>query len=159
MPNSNNLRETYALVDKLCKKFSPDHHKEILKKVTEKIAENHQNFFHSSLQFDESIIVGKIKDHLKSKNNESFAVFMDQYQELMSVTQPKFRSSILTFLLYLSDAESKLPSTTRIEDRTSSDNVFVLPSRPRTIETSLSMQDIHRGISTRVSSRLRWKFN
>lgn len=152
MPNTNNLRETYDLVDKLCRKFSPEHHRDILKKVTEKITENHQNFFHSSLQFDESIIVGKIKDHLKSKNNENFAVFMDQYQELMSVTQPKFRSSILTFLLYLSDVDSKLPNTTRIEDRGSSENVFVLPSRPRsTIETSMSMQDIHRGIYARVS--------
>lgn len=151
MPNSNNLRSTYDLVDKLCRKFSPDHHKEILKKVTEKIAENQQNFFYSNLQFDESIIVGKIKDHLKSKNNESFSVFMDQYQELMSVTQPKFRSSILTFLLYLSDVDSKLPSTTRLGDRGSTDNVFVLPVRPRTIEASMSMQDIHRGVSNRVS--------
>lgn len=144
-------------MDKLCRVFSPEHHKEILKKVTGKIAENHQNFFFSNLQFDESIIVSKIKDHLRSKNEENLIVFIEQYQELLTITQPKFRSSILTFLLYLSDMESKLPSTTRIEDtRENVDDVFVLPVRPRSIATSSSMHDMHRGLSVRVRLNLNY---
>jgi hypothetical protein len=149
---NNNIRNVYDSMDKLCRIFDNKNHKEILKKVTGKIAENHQNFFFSNLQFDESIIVSKIKDHLRSKNEKNLIIFIDQYQELLIKTQPKFRSSILTFLLYLSDMESKLPSTTRIEDTTEKvDDVFVLP-KSRSITTSSSMHDMHRELLIRVNT-------
>lgn len=139
-----NLRNIYDLLDKLCRKFSGDRHKEIRKLVTSKIAESQQGFL-SSLQFDEAIVVSKIKNHLSNKSETNLSVFLNLHEELSTITNPKFRSSILTFLLFLSDMESKLPNTTKHD---SADSVFTLPVRNRTIEPSTSMEQIYRGIPT-----------
>lgn len=132
------LRNIFDLLDKLCRKFSPDRHKDVLKTVTSTIAES-GNFL-SGLQFDESIIVSKIKNHLAVKNENNLAVFLNLYQELSNITDAKFRSSILTLMLYLSDMESKLPNTGRHES--SAETVFSLPVRNRQIEPSSSMQEV-----------------
>jgi hypothetical protein len=148
------LRNIYELLDKLCRKFSADRHKEILKTVTATIADSQQGFL-SNLQFDESIIVTKIKNHLAVKNETNLSMFLNLHEELSTKTTSKFRSSILTLLLYLSDMESKLPNANNY-NRESTDSVFTLPVRSsgsgsgRGIEPSASMEQIYRGMN-RVS--------
>lgn len=145
------LRHIYELLDKLCRKFSTDQHKDILKTVTSTIADSQHGFL-SNLQFDETIIVTKIKNHLAIKNETNHAVFLNLHQELSTLASPTFRSSILTLLLYLSDMESKLPNTSRHEyNRESADSVFSLPHRRRAIEPSGSMQEIYKNLGSRVS--------
>lgn len=140
------LRIIYDLLDKLCRKFSADRHKEVLKTVTATIADSQQGFL-SNLSFDaEAIIVTKIKNHLSSKSETNLSVFLGLHEELTTLANPKFRSSILTLLLYLSDMESKVP-----QKNCSSDSVFTLPVRNRSIEPSGSMEQIYRGLKTRVS--------
>lgn len=140
------LRIIYDLLDKLCRKFSTDRHKEVLKTVTATIADSQQGFL-SNLSFDaEAIIVTKIKNHLASKSETNLSVFLGLHEELTTLANPKFRSSILTLLLYLSDMESKVP-----QKNSSSDSVFTLPVRNRSIEPSGSMEQIYRGLKTRVS--------
>lgn len=151
MSNKQDLRSIYELLDKLCRKFSPDRHKEILKTVTASIAESPQQGFLSNLSLDESMVVTKIKNHLTSKSEKSLSQFLDLHEELSSLATPKLRSSILTLLLFLSDMESKLPNTSN--NRHLSDSVFTLPVRNRSIEPSASMEHIYRGISSRVSER------
>lgn len=63
------LRSIYELLDKLCRKFSPDRHKDILKTVTTTIADSQQGFL-SNLQFDESIIVNKVISILSASYKE-----------------------------------------------------------------------------------------
>lgn len=148
------LRNIYDLLDKLCRKFSVDHHKQILKTVTSTIAESQQaqQGFLSNLSFDEAIIVTKIKNHLSSKSDTNLSVFLNLHEELSTIANPKFRSSILTLLLYLSDMESKLPNTSmRDYTRDSADSVFTLPARSHPIQPSSSMEQIVRGMSSRVS--------
>lgn len=142
------LRSIYDLLDKLCRKFSPDHHKEILKTVTATIADLHQGFL-SNLTFDESLIVTKIKNHLSSKSDANLSVFLQLHDELVTLSNPKFRSSILTLLLLLSDMNSKLPNT----NKHLSESVFTLPVRNRSSEYSSSMEQIYRGMSSRVSAK------
>lgn len=143
------LRIIYDLLDKLCRKFSADRHKEVLKTVTATIADSQQGFL-SNLSFDEAIIVTKIKNHLASKSETNLSVFLDLHEELSTLASPKFRSSILTLLLYLSDMESKLPNVSN-NNKHLADSVFTLPVRNRSIEPSASMEQIYRGIKTRVS--------
>ena len=142
--NQKNLREIYDLLDKLTRKFSPDHHKEILKKVTSEISTNqHQQGFLSSLSFDESIIVNKIKNHLATKSQAKLATFLSLHEQLTTLTEPKFRSSILTFLLSISDVEKKLPNT--LESRCDSNGSnFTLPIRSYGVSSSASMEQIYR---------------
>lgn len=142
------LRTIYDLLDKLCRKFSADRHKEVLKTVTATIADSQQGFL-SNLSFDEAIIVSKIKNHLASKSETNLSVFLELHEELSTLANPKFRSSILTLLLYLSDMESKLPSTN--SNKHFADSIFTLPVRNRSIEPSASMEQIHKGLRTRVS--------
>jgi hypothetical protein len=149
MSNKQDLRTIFELLDKLCRKFSPDRHKEILKTVTASIADSPQQSFISNLSFDESIIVTKIKNHLSSKSETSLSLFLNLHEELSTLATPKLRSSILTLLLYLSDMESKLPNTSI--NRHLSDTVFTIPVRNRSLESSASMEQVYRGISSRVS--------
>lgn len=142
------LRNIYELLDKLCRKFSPNNHKEVLKTVTASIADSQQGFL-SGLQFDEAIIVSKIKNHLAVKNESNLSTFLNLHSELSTLATPTFRSSILTLLLYLSDMESKLPNTSRHEF--SRESIFSLPVRSRVIEPSGSMQEIYRNLTLRVS--------
>lgn len=148
MSQKQDLRNVYDLLDKLCRKFSPDKHKEILKTVTATIADS-QNRFLSGLQFDETIIVSKIKNHLAVKNESNLSTFLNLHHELSTLASPSFRSSILTLLLYLSDMESKLPNTSQHEF--SRDSVFSLPVKSRAIESSGSMQEMYKNLSSRVS--------
>jgi hypothetical protein len=147
MAQKPELRKIYDLLEKLCRKFSPDNHKDILKTVTSTIADSQQGFL-AGLQFEEVIIVSKIKNHLAVKNEKNLAAFLTLHNELSTLASPTFRSSILTLLLYLSDMESKLPNTSRHEF--SNDSVFPLPVR-RSVEPSGSMQEIHRTLTARVS--------
>lgn len=148
--NQKDLRTIYDLLDKLCRKFSGERHKEILKTVTATIADSQQGFL-SNLHFDEAIIVTKIKNHLACKNETNLSVFLNLHEELSTIANPKFRSSILTLLLYLSDMESKLPNTNKHD---SADSVFTLPVRNRAVEPSPSMEQIYRGMpSSRVSEK------
>lgn len=148
MANNRNLREIYDLLDKLSRKFSPDRHKDILKKVTSGISES-QHGFVSNVQFDESIILAKIKNHLASKSQVNHATFLTLHEQLTTLTEPKFRSSILTFLLSLSDIETKLPNT--LESRDSNGSTFMLPVRTSQASTSASMDQIYRTSTFRVS--------
>lgn len=150
MSNKQDLRLIFDLLDKLCRKFSPDRHKEILKTVTSTIADSPQQGFLSNLSFDETIIVNKIKNHLSTKSGANLSLFLNLHDELSTLTTPKFRSSILTLLLYLSDMDSKLPNTSN--NRHLADNVFTLPVRNRSVEPSPSMEQIYRG----ASGRVRW---
>lgn len=143
------LRTIYDLLDKLCRKFSPDRHKEILRAVTTQIAAESQQGFLSSNSFEESIVVNKIKNNLAAKSETNLAIFLKLHDELSSLADPKFRSSILTLFLDLSDMEMKLPNT----NSRYSDNVFTLPVRNRSIEPSASMEQIFRGIGSRVSKK------
>lgn len=154
--NKKDLRTIYDLLDKLCRKFSGERHKEILKTVTATIADSQQGFL-SNLSFDEAIIVTKIKNHLAIKNDTNLPVFLNLHEELSTIANPKFRSSILTLLLYLSDMESKLPNTNKHDyNRDSADSVFTLPVRNRTVEPSPSMEQIYRGVpSSKVSEKFR----
>lgn len=142
------LRTIYDLLDKLCRKFSTDRHKEVLKTVTASIADSQQGFL-SNLSFDEAIIVTKIKNHLAYKSESNLSLFLNLHEELSSLANSKFRSSILTLLLYLSDMESKLPKTNN--NKHIVDSVFTLPVRNRSIEPSASMEQIYRGIKAKVS--------
>lgn len=147
MNNANqqqNLRSIYELLDKLCRKYSPDHHKDILKTVTATIADLQQGFL-SNLTFDETLIVTKIRNHLTSKSEQNLPVFLDLHADLVARSNVKFRSSMLTLLLLLSDMDSKLPSA--INSKQLSD-VFTLPAN-RFVEAT-SMEQIYRGISSRV---------
>lgn len=146
---NQNLREIYDLLDKLSRKFSPERHKEILKKVTSGISESQHGFI-SNIQFDESIILAKIKNHLASKSQASHATFLSLHEQLTTLTEPKFRSSILTFLLCLSDIETKLPNTLEYYSRDSNGSTFMLPVRNQ-ISTSASMEQIYRTSASRVS--------
>jgi hypothetical protein len=148
--NQKGLREIYDLLDKLSRKFSPDRHKEVLKKVTTEIGESQQGLL-SNIQFDESIIVNKIKNHLASKSQANLATFLSLHEQLTTLSEPKFRSSILTFLLSLSDIETKLPNT--VESRCESNGShFTLPVRSsHGISTSASMEQIYRSSTSRVS--------
>jgi hypothetical protein len=144
------LRKIYDLLEQLCRKFSSDNHKDILKRVTSTIADSHQGFL-AGLQFEEVIIVSKIKNHLAVKNEKNLATFLNLHNELSTLASPTFRSSILTLLLYLSDMESKLPNTSRHEF--SSDSVFPLPVRSRGSDSSGNLQEVYRTFSSRVSSK------
>lgn len=147
--NQKNLREIYDLLDKLSRKFSAERHKEVLKKVTSEISESQQGFI-SNIQFDESIIVNKIKNHLAAKSQENLATFLSLHEQLTTLTEPKFRSSILTFLLSLSDIETKLPNT--LESRSDSNgSTFTLPVRSHGISSSASMEQIYRSHTSKVS--------
>lgn len=140
------LRTIYDLLDKLCRKFSGDRHKDILKSVTTTIADSQQGFL-SNHANDECSIVTKIKSQLAIKSESNLAIFNQLHSELSSLADPKFRSSILSLFLLLSDMESKLPNTNR-----QSDSVFTLPVRTRSTEHSASMEQIYsRGFISRVS--------
>lgn len=139
MASNQNLRTIYDLLDKLCRNFCPDHHKEILKSVTTSISDSHQGFL-SGLAYDESIITTKIKSHLSSKSDSNVSVFTGLHEELSTLATPKLRSSILAFLFYLSDMDSKLPNT----NKHFGDSVFKLPVRNRSIETSASMDQLYK---------------
>lgn len=147
MSNQRNLREIYDLLDRLSRKFSSDRHKEVLKKVTTGISESQQGFI-SNIQFDESIILAKIKNHLANKSQTNLATFLTLHEQLTTLTEPKFRSSILTFLLCLSDIETKLPNT--LESRDSNGSTFTLPVKSQ-FSTSASMEQIYRTSTSRVS--------
>lgn len=147
MSNQKNLREIYDLLDRLSRKFSSDRHKEVLKKVTTGISESQQGFI-SNIQFDESIILAKIKNHLANKSQTNLATFLTLHEQLTTLTEPKFRSSILTFLLCLSDIETKLPNT--LESRDSNGSTFTLPVKSQ-FSTSASMEQIYRTGTSRVS--------
>lgn len=144
--NQKNLREVYDLLDKLVKKFCHDRHKEVLKKVTTGIVDSQHGFFSNSQQ-DESIILGKVKNHLANKSQSSLTIFLKQHEELSTLADSKFRTSMLTFLLCLSDMETKLPNTI---DSKESGSSFTLPVR--SIQNSASMEHIYRNITTRVSN-------
>lgn len=140
------LRTIYDLLDKLCRRFSGDRHKEILKSVTTTIADSQQGFL-SNHANDECSIVTKIKSHLAIKSESNLAIFTQLHDELSSLADAKFRSSVLSLFLLLSDMESTLPNTNR-----QNDSVFTLPVRNRSIEPSASMEQIYsRGFATRVS--------
>lgn len=139
----NNYRSIYDLLDKLCRKFSPEHHKDLLKSATSVIAES-KPYFLNQLQFDESIIVGKIKNHLSNKSQANLTLFLSLHEELSTLADPKFRSSILTLLMYLSDMESKLPNAVKHD--------FSLPVRNRSIEPS--MEQIYRSANFKVIHQL-----
>lgn len=144
-----NFRAIYDLLDNLCRKFSSDRHKEILKTVTANIADN-QGFL-SNLNVDESLIVARIKNHLSSSSADTnLSVFLNLHEDLVTFSDPKFRSSILTLLLLLSDTDPKLPNTNN-NNNNKMNSVFTLPSRNRLAESS-SMEQIYRGISSRVSA-------
>lgn len=149
--SQRNLREIYDLLDKLTRKFCPDRHKEVLKKVTSEISDSQQGFV-SNFQFDESIIINKIKNHLATKSQANLATFLSLHEQLTTLTEAKFRSSILTLLLSLSDIETKLPNT--LESRCESNgSTFLLPLRSshQGISTSASMEQIYRTSTSRVS--------
>jgi hypothetical protein len=150
--SQKNLREVYDLLDKLTRKFSPDRHKDLLKKVTSELTES-PNFMSTNFQFDESIIVNKIKNHLAAKSQTNLATFLSLHEQLTTLLEPKSRSSILTFLLSLSDIETKLPNT--LESRCDSNgSIFTLPVRSsysQGISTSASMEHIYRTSTSRVS--------
>lgn len=120
--------------------------------MTSLIADVSQHSFLSNLQFDESIVVGKIKNHLQNKSQTDLSVFMNLHEELSSITEPKFRSSILTLLLYLSDLDNKLPNTANVTKDNQS--AFNIPNssfqRNRTGEQSTNFDQIYRGINSRV---------
>lgn len=145
---AKDLRLIYDLLDKLSREFSPNNHKQVLKTVTTSLADSQQGFL-SNLSFDESLIVTKIKSHLAGKSETNLSVFLNLHEQLSTITTTKFRSSILTLLLYLSDMESKLPNTNN--NAHLSDSVFTLPVRNRSIESSTSMEQIYKGASLRVS--------
>lgn len=148
--SQKNLREVYDLLDKLTRKFSPDRHKDLLKKVTSELTES-PNFMSTSFQFDESIIVNKIKNHLAAKSQTNLATFLSLHEQLTTLLEPKSRSSILTFLLSLSDVETKLPNTLECD---SNGSIFTLPVRSNSsqgISTSASMEHIYRTSTSRVS--------
>lgn len=146
MSGNQNLRTIYDLLDKLCLSLCPERRKEILKSVTTSITDSHQGFL-SGLTYDESIIATKIKSHLSSKSETNLSVFVNLHEELSSLASPKFRSSILAFLLYLSDMDSKLPNT----NKHFGDSVFSLPVRSHSIEQSSSMDQLYKTASSRVS--------
>lgn len=140
------LRTIYDLLDKLCRKFSGDRHKEILKSVTTTIADSQQGFLANHAN-DECSIVTKIKSHLAIKSESNLAIFTQLHDELSSLADAKFRSSVLSLFLLLSDMESTLPNTNR-----QNDSVFTLPVRNRSLEPSASMEHIYsRGFASRVS--------
>lgn len=140
------LRTIYDLLDKLCRKFSGDRHKEILKSITTTIADSQQGFL-SNHANDECSVVSKIKSHLATKSESNLATFTQLHDELSSLADTKFRSSILSLFLLLSDMESALPNTNM-----QNDSVFTLPVKNRSIEPSASMEQIYvRGFTTRVS--------
>lgn len=146
--NQKNLREVYDLLDKLTRKFSPDRHKDLLKKVTTDLTES-PNFMSANFQFEESVIVNKIKNHLAAKSQANLAAFLSLHEQLTTLLESKSRSSILTFLLSLSDIETKLPNT--LESRSESNgSIFTLPVRS-SIATSSSMDHIYRTSTSRVS--------
>lgn len=144
---NKNLREIYELLDKLVRKFCHDRHKEVLKKVTTGIVDSQHEFF-SNAQLDESIVLAKVKNHLANKSQSSLTIFLKQHEELSTLTDPKFRTSMLTFLLCMSDMETKLPNT--IDSKEAPGSSFTLPVR--SIQNSASMEQIYRNITTRVSS-------
>jgi hypothetical protein len=144
--NQKNLREVYELLDKLVRKFCHDGHKEVLKKVTKGIVDSQHGFF-SNAQLDESIILAKIKNHLANKSQSSLTIFLKQHEELSTLTDPAFRTSMLMFLLCMSDMETKLPNMVDSKEAGSS---FTLPVR--SIQNSASMEHIYRNMTTRVSS-------
>lgn len=150
--NQKNLRirEVYDLLDKLCRKVSPNDHKEVLRKVTTTIAESQHGFFTNS-HTDESILLAKIKNHFAGKSHSNLAIFLKLHEELSTLTQPKFRSSILTFLLCMSEnTEAKLPNSFENRDFKSASG-FYLPVRSNSIQTSASMEQIFRNTTSRVS--------
>lgn len=150
--NQKNLREIYDLLDKLSRQFSPDRHKEVLKKVTAGISESQHGFIsNTNNQFDESIILSKIKNHLASKSQASHATFLNLHEQLTTLTEPKFRSSILYFLFCLSDIETKLPNTLESFNTINSNgSTFALPVRSQ-FSASASMEQIYRSSTSRVS--------
>lgn len=117
------------------------------------IADVSQHSFLSNIQFDESIIVGKIKNHLQNKSQTDLSVFMNLHEELSTITEDKFRSSILTLLLYLSDMENKLPNA--INFTKDNESVFNVPfstiQRNRSGESTAHFDQIYKGINSRVS--------
>jgi hypothetical protein len=151
-----NLREVYELLDKLCKNFCPTNHKDVLKKITNGIIESQYGFLSNS-HVDETILLAKIKNQLSSKSSHSnLAIFLKLHEELSTLTEPKFRSSILTFLLCMSDMEKKLPNTIEQRDFSSSSVIsgFTLPARSTnySIQQSASMEQIFRNAaSSKVS--------
>jgi hypothetical protein len=154
--NQKNLREIYDLLDKLCRKFSPDKHKEVLKKVTTGIVDS-QNVFFSSTHSDESIIMAKLKNQIASKSPGNLATFLNLHEELSTLSQPKFRTAILTFLLCLGDVESS--ATAKFSNTIESNPAgFTLPLRSQ-IQTSASMEQIFRNSTSRVSCRTSFAVN
>lgn len=152
---NQNLREIYDLLDKLCQKCSPERHKEVLKKVTSGIVESQNLFFSNEQAFDETLIVAKIKNQISRKSNQSnIVIFLKLHEELstFTFTQPKFRTSILTFLHGVSDFEEKFPTSieTSKDFSSSGSMTFTLPVRSQ-IQTSASMEHIFRNASSRVS--------
>ncbi|CRK96811.1 CLUMA_CG009915, isoform A [Clunio marinus] len=149
---SQDFRNIYELLDKLCKNFSPDRHKEILRTVTSTIKQSQQGSqgFISNQQYDEAIVVAKIKNHLSTKSGANLSVFLNLHEQLSTLTDKNFRTSILTLLLYLSDMESKLPNASKHDYNSEfADSVFTLPIRNRQVEASASMEHIFQGINSR----------
>jgi hypothetical protein len=99
---NTNLREIYDLLDGLCTNISPHRHKDILKKVTANIADS-QLCFISNLQFDEQTVLTKVRNYLGSKSQKSLELFLNLHEELSTLTESHFRTSILAFMLCLSE--------------------------------------------------------
>lgn len=116
------------------------------------IADVSQYSFLSNLKFDESIIVGKIKNHLQNKSQTDLSVFINLHEELSTITEHKFRSSILTLLLYLSDMENKLPNAMNFTK--DNESVFNVPystiQKNRSKESNTQFDQIYKGINSRV---------
>lgn len=149
LSQQQNLRTIYDLLDKLCRNYSTDHHKDILKTATATIADLQQGFL-ANLSFDESIIASKIKNHLSTtKPDNSLTFFINLHEELATLADPKFRSSVLTLLYLLSDMKLE---TTNNNKHLTGDFVFSFPNKSRPA-TSSNFEQFYHGMSSRVSTR------
>lgn len=147
MAANSNLRTIYDLLDKLSRSFSPDHHKDILKSVTTSISDSQQGFL-SGFTCDESIIATKIKSNLSTKSETNLNAFVNLHEELCTLANPRLRTSVLAFLLQLSDKDSNLPNPSQCYGT----SVFSLPVSNRLGESSSSsVSQLFKSSNSKVS--------
>lgn len=77
----------------------------VLKTVTSFITESHSGIFSANTNCDDNLVVGEIKDLLLAKSEEDLNRFLGYYEELSSLSSPKFRHSILYLLLSQSEMQ------------------------------------------------------
>ncbi|XP_062538954.1 gamma-tubulin complex component 3 [Armigeres subalbatus] len=101
-----NFTEIYELLRKLCKSLAGDRHETVLKGVTQLVINTPNSISSGGAGGnDESSIVARIGQHLRSKSAGDYALFQALHEQMSAYTDTKRRTQILEFLMLMANSE------------------------------------------------------